>query len=538
MSHIISGIDLGTWSVKFTILEVGFRRARPVESFEEKLAQDERPLLERQSEALRQGAARLPGGTTCYVGIPGEQLTLRVLDLPFSDARKIDQVVGYEMEGQMIHDLNDVLLDHVVLSARGQVVEGNGGCRALVVAARIEDVRVLLTSMQACNVDPRSLFVAPVLYRPRTPPFPTDEGPPPCRVIADIGHRRTNLCFVVGDEAVFARTILHGGEDLTSALVRATNGSWTWEQAEQGKAQYGFVSSQRRPAATPVEVRLDGILRGALAPLLRDLRQSLVSFAAKDKAPVTEILLAGGGARLGGLAGLFEDELGFPTRPLMPPPEAREGPDGLPLVVGDGPSPEADRFVLADAIADAGARGQRELDLRRGEFQYHASFSILRQRAAHLVVLAASLLACVGVDAVMTLRRLSAEQRVLKTQFQAATKELFGETRMQAADVSAALRRSLADEMAPLPKATAYDLLGEISRRVPAADKVQLDIEDLDIRPKKTTIKGTIDSAAAVDEIVAKLKEIECFEDISKGPITEVSGGAKQFSLSIAAKCP
>jgi len=65
-----------------------------------------------------------------------------------------------------------------------------------------------------------------------------------------------------------------------------------------------------------------------------------------------------------------------------------------------------------------------------------------------------------------------------------------------------------------------------------------INIEDLDIRPKKTSIKGTIDSAAAVDEIVARLKEIECFEDISKGPITEVSGGAKQFSLSIAAKCP
>ena len=37
---------------------------------------------------------------------------------------------------------------------------------------------------------------------------------------------------------------------------------------------------------------------------------------------------------------------------------------------------------------------------------------------------------------------------------------------------------------------------------------------------------------------VANLKNVDCFEDISKGPITEVSGGAKQFSLSIASKCP
>jgi hypothetical protein len=153
-------------------------------------------------------------------------------------------------------------------------------------------------------------------------------------------------------------------------------------------------------------------------------------------------------------------------------------------------------------------------------------------------VLAASLVACAGIHATITLRRLSAEQRVLKTQFQTAAKELFGDSRMEAADVSAALRRSQKDEMVTLPKATAYDLLDEISTHIPPADTVQIDIDDLEIRSKKTSIKGTIDSAAAVDEIVAKLKEIECFEEISKGPITEVSGGAKQFSLNITSKCP
>ena len=543
MAHTITGIDLGSWSVKFAVLEVGFRHTRVVSSYEEHLATDDRPLAERQYEALRLGVSRLPSGTMAYLALPGDMLTLRVLELPFADARKIEQVVGYELEGQIIHELHDVILDHVVLSARGQVAQGNEGCRALVVAARIEDVRGFLAAMQACNVDPRSLFVAPLLYRPQTPAVASsasdagDELPPGCRVIADIGHRRTNLCFVVGDEAVFARTLLHGGEDITKGLMRAAKGSWTWQQAEQGKAQIGFVASSRRPAATNVEVNVDTIVREAMQPMLRDLRQTLTSFASKDKAPVEEILLAGGGARLAGLAGFLEDELVIPVRPLFAPPETKEGPDGEPIEVEPGP-PEADRFVLASAIASVAARGQRELDLRRGEFQYRASFSVVRQRASHLIVLAASLIACIGIHATITLRRLSAEQRVLKTQFQSATKEIFGETRMEATDVTAALKRSFKDEMAPLPKATAFDLLDDISNHIPAADQVQVDIEDLDIRAKKTTIKGTIDSAAAVDEIVAKLKGVECFEDISKGPITEVSGGAKQFSLTIAAKCP
>ena len=50
-------------------------------------------------------------------------------------------------------------------------------------------------------------------------------------------------------------------------------------------------------------------------------------------------------------------------------------------------------------------------------------------------------------------------------------------------------------------------------------------------------IRGTVDSAAAVDELQEKLNDIECFEEITKGPINEVSGGAKSFTLTIASKC-
>jgi Tfp pilus assembly PilM family ATPase len=537
MAHTITGIDLGAWAVKFTVLEVGFRHTRPFASYEERVPRDERPLVERQYEALRTGVAKLPSGTTVYLALPGDMLTLRVLELPFADARKIDQVVGYEMEGQIIHELHDVILDHVVLSARGKVEQMESGCRALVVAARIEEVRNFLAGMQSCNVEARSLFVAPLLYRPQTPAVALDDAPLGCRVILDIGHHRTNLCFVVGDEAVQARTVLHGGEDFTRSLLVASKGAWTWEQAEKGKAEIGFVASSQRPATTKVEINVSAVLREALQPLLRDLRQTLTSFSTKDKAPIEEILLAGGGARLRGLAGFLQDELSIPVQPLVAPPELREGPDGL-LADPEPASVEADRFVLANAIAECGARGHRELDLRRGEFQYRASFSVVRQRASHLLLLAAALVVSMGIHATVTLRRLSAEQKVLSAQFQSATKELFGPARMEAKDVVSALKRSFRDEMAPLPKATAYDLLDAISKNMPPTDRVQLDVEDLDIRTKKTSIKGTVDSAAAVDEIVANLKGVDCFEDISKGPITEVSGGAKQFSLSIASKCP
>jgi hypothetical protein len=138
----------------------------------------------------------------------------------------------------------------------------------------------------------------------------------------------------------------------------------------------------------------------------------------------------------------------------------------------------------------------------------------------------------------MSLARLNKQKEQLQAQLKTATQELFGEPRMDAKAVSTLLRKGFREEMAPIPKATAFDLLDAISRRMPSAERIKVDITELDIRPKKTTMQGTVDSAAAVDEMVGRLKEIECFEEITKGPITEVSGGAKRFTLSIASKCP
>jgi cell division ATPase FtsA len=392
-------------------------------------------------------------------------------------------------------------------------------------------------------VEPRTLYVAPVIYHALLAEerAPAEIAPAGCRLFIDIGHQRSQLCFLRGDEAVFGRTSSHAGEALTLALMRASEDKWTFAQAEQAKHTYGFVPSQAQPAATPAQRQLGPILRDALAPFLRDLRQTLASFRAQEKTPVEAILLAGGGSRLQGLAEFLQEELGIPTSLWPAPPQPALAPEGDEVevsVVDEEGSASRARMALAFALAWAGVRGHRELDLRRGPFQYRVSFSIVRQKASHLALLAGALLACAAVDGGIALRRLSSEQQQLKEKLRVATKDLFGAPRSDATEVTAALKRSFRDEMAPLPRVTAYDLLDRISRKMPAADEVAIDVQDLEIKAKKTSIKGTVDSAAALDEVVAKLKEVDCFEEISKGPLTEVSGGGKQFSLAINSKCP
>ena len=541
MAHTITGIDLGSRSVKFAVLDVGFRRVRVNSAFEEPVPPGETPLAERQAEALRAGLARLPSGSTIHVALPGEMLALRVLDLPFSDARKVEQVVGYELEGQIMHDLSEVVMDHVILSAASTDGSEAAGSRALAIAARTDEIAAFLASLKQSGVDPRTLYVTPVIYQALLAEEPAETTPAGCRLFIDLGHRHSQLCFLRGNEAVFGRTSNHAGEELTLALVQASRDKWTFAQAEQAKHTYGFVPSRAQPPGTAAQRQLGPVCRDALAPFLRDLRQTLASFRAQNKTQVESILLAGGGSRLQGLADFLQEELGIPTSlwPAPPAAEATESDevDEVSVVDEEGSASRA-RLALAHALAWAGVRGHKQLDLRRGSFQYRVSFSIVRQKAAHLALLVGAVLACAAVDGTIALRRLSSEQQQLKEKLRLATKELFGAPRFDATEVTAALKRSFRDEMAPLPRVTAYDLLDQISRKMPAADQVAIDVQDLDIKTKKTTIKGTVDSAAALDDVVAKLKEVDCFEEINKGPLTEVSGGAKQFSLTINSKCP
>src|SRR5262249_17468252 len=111
--------------------------------------------------------------------------------------------------------------------------------------------------------------------------------------------------------------------------------------------------------------------------------------------------------------------------------------------------------------------------------------------------------------------------------------------------VSKRIRQGIKMDELPVPAASAFDLMIDIARNLPSADKVKLDVTELEIKPKKTYLKGTVDSASAVDDIVAGLAKIPCFANekgdaIQKGSITNEVGQQelKRFTVSINSKCP
>ncbi|HRI55054.1 MAG TPA: hypothetical protein PLW65_33180, partial [Pseudomonadota bacterium] len=148
MATTILGIDLGSYSVKLARLEVSFRNTHLISIEEQRLPEapsrlpegalpgegeeaaaatsaGEDTLLQKQLRTLEQLLHNQRGkGETSVVALGGE-VTLRLLEMPFADAKKVGQALPFELAGQLMTDLEDQIVDQSL--ARPMPARAAGG---------------------------------------------------------------------------------------------------------------------------------------------------------------------------------------------------------------------------------------------------------------------------------------------------------------------------------------------------------------------------------------------------------------------------
>ena len=489
MAHTICGIDLGTFSVKFAFLEVGFRTHTLRGLMETAVAAGEAPLLERQMEAVREGLAQVSGEVTPYLAVPGDQLSLRVLELPFSDSRKIDQVVGYELEGQIVHSIEDVVFDHLVVGQRPE------GATVLAAAARREDLAALIASAEEHGVHPRALFAAPLIYRTLLAGRPRREvRPTPCQARARFRARPHQRLLRARRRTVYARTIRRGGEQLTAAIAKAFNADL--DRAEQAKRGDALLAA---PAARPPR----RWSRSWTACCARRSRRRCASCArrwpASAPASASTSITCWWWAAAAGSAGLLpflEAELGVPGPLSVGAARAGSGRRAVGRRRGRGGRRARIRsHALAAAIALGGERAARARSTSAGARSSTAPASrCCARRRWHIAALAGAMLLAGGIDVGASYSNLSAERKVLDKELKTATQELFGQPRSDAEAITQLMKRASAKSWRRCPRRRRSTCSIRSRARCRPPTSVKLDIGELDIRPKKTFMKGTVDS--------------------------------------------
>lgn len=646
MASTLLGIDLGSYSVKVARLEAGFRSISLVSLYELRLPDQAPPMTaqpeelsrssgqmpvpelstalspslsgeESRSISLPEGVAALapdasastlvdssprdnllrrqmraldallteikPKGEVSAVGL-SEEVTLRLIDLPLSDPKKVQAALPFELAGQLMTDLDEQMVDQTLVKVSPPPI-GGGEAASLWVAACVPkgEVREHLQSLLSRHLDPRvcgsialataSLFISPPVRKISKPaaPLEGEPTPPPMPAwVIDFGHRYTHVCAVTphptrsGQVVVpFVRSIARGGLQLTQAVARAHDVHMA--RAEMFKHEYGLDENADRKTATAV--------RDALRPLLRELRQTLSAYIARQGERPRALYLCGGGSELRGLYELLQSEFDIEVMPLVPPPQApwfgnREAQKNLMVSTSlslDSATLHKARmpaFTLlrrfttcAPAVGLALSLFQPvpQVNFRKGELSFRTDYAFLREKAPYLVAFAIALCICMGGWVMASLHVADKEAERLRQRLISETTALFGEPRTDGNAVSAELQSALREDKSGtekhIPQVSALDLVEDISRAAPTGSgekTASLDVLELTIRQKKIDLKATASSAQYVDDLAAALGKVNCIKSVQKGKVLTVKNNGpdgkpidvKQFSLELATTCP
>ena len=511
MSHPILGLDLGSRRVKAVLLETtlrGFTVAGTAEAPVPTATEGAPPAGERMAGAVAallaargwspevSAAASMPGVTASHL-----------VTLPFTDARRIEQTVQYEVEAAIPFDLDQVAWDW-------QVLESQPGRSDLFVGVvRREELAGCITDLARSGVDPAVVTPGgPVLAALWAAGAVADPaGPGEAELAVDLGVDRTHACVVSEGRCLFARTFASGSSTLLRALARGSGRNPDEVVVDEGLPSW--VASPGGEAA----------LRSALVPLVRELRATLHAFESRpSRRPVVRVRLAGGAAAWSGLASMVGEELGIPAEALR-----LAGPAADAIPAGDVP-----RFALPLALALRGWLGNRfqRLNLRRGDLASTRSTQDVRDRLQRVAVYASLVLLLAVVSSVVKVVALNRQEKLLDRSMCEVTQRVVGKCFDDFAMAESVLR-GRGTVGASIPRVSAAGVLAELAARSP---DVQLRFDRIEITREKLHLQGTTDVAENVDKIVAALRGSRCFGDARSGGARK-RGTEQKFEFTVDA---
>jgi general secretion pathway protein L len=566
MAQRIVGLDLGTYSVKVVQLEGRGRTADfEVLGFDEEEvppastgAGDPLPLAERHEVALRaleeRGSLK---GDVFVTGLPGDAAAVRTLAFPYSDPRKIEQTLPFELEAEIPFDIEDVVISWAILGQReteeGEVTE------VLCAYARREALEDHLELLGRVGVDPRHVefdslalddlfdgvfadFDTLNLTASRTPGGTFIESgpdaPEPAIAMVDIGHRRTSVSILADGRVVSAQTILHGGADATRQLSRELG--LPLDEAERGKKKEAFIEVLGAKAQFSEQERVSNILKQAFSPVARRLRQIFQASLSAHRVRVVRVILTGGGSRVLNLDRHLSEVLNVKVQRAPEVAQLLGGAVRLDAEASSLEDREVPQAALALAYALSGVAGDKtraRIDFRTGEYAWKGELDFIRERAASLGIWAAVLLLTLGISGAAQAWVLSSQEDELRERQITACESITGQRIESSSRCLAIIQERIGGQSGVnVPEFSAVDTYLEVSKRLPPQGTMDRKVTELDVNPERARMKATVADYDAVDKVVAGLNGGRCFDAVEKGKAKSGRDGV-EFDVVIRLDC-
>lgn len=295
LSQTILGIDLGSYSVKVVEL---FRHSSDLELvgfYEEPLdLQSRASHQENVHQALHKIFTdhQIKADVTC-MSYPGHLTSSRLIKLPVTSRKDVDRTIEFSLEEYVPFEVEDLFIDSHIL----RVTEN--GSEVLALYTPLEKLESYYEVLVGDEIDPKYwgadfsdvAGLSQVGFVPK-------EG---LYALVDIGHLKTNVLLMEGDQLRYVRTIGLGGYHFTRAIQRAFN--LNQEKAEAMKLSRGRVHMKESESD-----QVSRILGKVASELVAAIKQTFLgAYRQGLKENVQALYCFGGGTRLVGI----DDYLSF-----------------------------------------------------------------------------------------------------------------------------------------------------------------------------------------------------------------------------------
>lgn len=471
------GLDIEPTALRAAVVRTSFRKAEielyvhvPLEQATDSPARD--PEVRDAITNVIRRIGSPPDSVICAVS--GRLVSLRSLTLPKAAEKRIAEVLPFELESVLPFDVSEAIIDH-------QRIAGDDKSTNFIVAAVLESqLEPVVRDFERYQLNPRELCPAP-LYLEELVALLSPEGN---RLFVELRRESTEVAMIEDGRCTMTRTL------------------WS-----------GFSSWANDPDQ-----------------LLRNLKQTLVSFRANGAETPSELMLLGEGTSSGQLVDALRETLDLPVT-IAEFPEASSA-------QGQAADPA---FARALGLARRGLHPGHRINLRRGRFSPHQAAGQLARYGNLLGACAVALL----VSAMFALKAhqslLLDEQVRLQNQLAATTREIFGTPASSVAGAELLLKN--AHSHGPLPRFDALDALSVVSESVAPEIKhevrrLRIEVGD-DKREGRLELQGMLGSIEERDAIAQKLDEHPCFSDVEKGKTSSARGdGEINYQLEAIVRCP
>ncbi|GAA0518295.1 type IV pilus assembly protein PilM [Deinococcus depolymerans] len=338
------GVEIGTSAIKVVALRPGSPPSlqhavmvpTPIGSMRDGLVVEPQAVATELKNLLAEHRI-----TTKYAvtAVPNQVAVTRNIMVPRMDRKELQEAIKWEAERYIPYPIDDVSLDFDLLDDLSTIPE-DGQMEVVIAAAPTEaiarQVEVLrLAGLEPTIVDLKSfaslralrgnLLGEHLTKSTLTGTNYTEAGE--VALVMEIGASSSVINLVRGDRVLMARNINVSADDFTTALQKAFD--LDFSAAEDVKLGYATATTptedeedllnfdMAREQYSPA--RVFEVIRPVLGDLITEIRRSLEFYRVQSGDVVIDrTFLAGGGAKLRGLAAAISDALGFRVEVASP----------------------------------------------------------------------------------------------------------------------------------------------------------------------------------------------------------------------------